>query len=96
MTSLGLDLADLGIDGDFTAPVEPDDETVSALVPSGSVLATSEEARRLNRGFRQLEPFPGHDLPGKSARAVSEAILAARNITGRRDRIKQPSRRPVT
>lgn len=52
----------------------------------------SDEARRLNRGLRQLAGFGTDDLPGKSARAVSEAILTARSITGRRDRAKPPSR----
>lgn len=52
----------------------------------------SEEARLLHRGLRQLGGFTSDDLPGKSARAVSEAILTARNITGRRDRVTLPSR----
>ncbi|MHA7289555.1 hypothetical protein ACX80V_07915 [Arthrobacter sp. MDT3-24] len=52
----------------------------------------SEEARRLNRGLRQLAGFTSEDLPGKAARAVSEAILTARDITGRRDRVTLPSR----
>jgi hypothetical protein len=51
-----------------------------------------EEARRLDRGLRQLGRFTSDDLPGKSARAVSEAILTARNITGRRDLVTLPSR----
>lgn len=50
-------------------------------------------ARTLHRGLRQLKGFTSEDLPGKSARAASEAILAARTITGRRDRVKLPVRR---
>ncbi|NSX37158.1 hypothetical protein HTS88_12190 [Pseudarthrobacter oxydans] len=52
----------------------------------------SVEARALHRGLRQLEGFAGEDLAAKSVRAVSEAILTARKITGRRDRVKLPSR----
>lgn len=54
--------------------------------------AASEEARRLHRGLRQLKGFTGDELPGKAARDVSEAILTARAVTGRRDRVKLPAR----
>lgn len=56
----------------------------------GNVGPASEEARTLHRGLRQLKGFTANDLPGKSARAVSEAILTARIITGRRDQVKLP------
>lgn len=61
-------------------------EALSKVAPA------SEEARTLHRGLRQLRGFTSDDLPGKSARDVSEAILAARTITGRRDRVKLPAR----
>jgi hypothetical protein len=54
--------------------------------------AGSEEARTIHRGLRQLKGFASEDLPGKSVRAVSEAILTARLITGRQDRVKLPAR----
>lgn len=52
----------------------------------------SEEARKLHRGLRQLEGFASAELATRSARAVSEAILTARAITGRRDKVKLPAR----
>jgi hypothetical protein len=73
-------------------PVPAQDLLTEALEKTST---GSEEARRLNRGLRQLDGFTSDELPGKSARAVSEAILTARNITGRRDRVTLPSRRGV-
>lgn len=58
----------------------------------GKVGPGSEEARTLHRGLRQLKGFAADELPGKSARAVSEAILTARTVTGRRDRVTLPAR----
>ena len=52
----------------------------------------SEQARKLHRGLRQLDDFASPELAAKSARAVSEAILTARSVTGRRDRVQLPSR----